>query len=168
MKKATPIPTATAILAVFLCLAILPTAAFSCQDCFCVSDNTCSNTVCTTELTVNCSRLEFNPSCSGNYTLYSETRCIGPNGACSKCRSCANVFKLTGGQEVWLANGHTDGCDFGICTSTSSVELAAGTQYVIYVCKIPCPGSSCGTNCTESCTAYACLFYGVASGPCIP
>ncbi len=168
MKTAPSIHSATVILAVFLCLGICSNALNACQDCFCVSDNTCTNAGCTPGLTANCTRMEFSPSCSGVYTLYTETRCTGQNGVCSKCRSCANVFKVTGSQETWIVNGHTDACDWGICTSTSSVELGAGAQYVIYVCKIPCPGGSCGANCTESCTAYACLSYGVASGQCIP
>ena len=101
MKKATPIPTAMAILAVFLCLAIPHKLCLSCQDCQCFSDNTCSTEECSVSLTSNCTRNEFTPTCTGTYSILTRTYCSGGGTTCTYCYSCANIYKISGNEEVW-------------------------------------------------------------------
>lgn len=167
MRKAPVFLAAMTSLAVLLCLVLNTTQVSACSECFCISDNSCTSGECSVSLTTNCTRREFTAACSGDYTLYTETSCTGGEN-CFKCQSCANLFKLSSGIEVWIANGHTNTCDHGVCTSSTTIHLNEGDTYVLYVCKIPCPdGSSvCGDNCTASSTAYACLSYGVLT--CTP
>ena len=160
MSKAPSIYSATVILAVFLCLGMTPSRANACSECLCFpGDNTCTDVECSTIPTANCVRTEFSPSCTATYTIYTETRCTG-SGICSKCRSCASVFKVSGGVEEFLGNGHTNACAAGNCITTiaPTVSLIAGVTYAIYVCKLPCPtfGANC-ESCPNTCTAYACV-----------
>lgn len=157
-------------LAVFLCLGITA-ESWGYSDCVCFSDNTCSNAGCSENLTANCTRTEFSPACDGNYTFATYTVCAGGTAACSKCQSCANLYKLVGANEIFIANCHTAECDAGNCdyVCSNSIALSAGGTYVIYVCKVPCPappGTTCG-SCSASCTAYACFSYGFGT-PCTP
>ena len=170
MSKAPSTSSAMVILAVFLYLGIAPQISNACSECICFpGDNTCSDVPCGTNLTANCVRTEFTPACTGTYTIYTETRCA-VGYACYKCQSCANIFKVSGGTEEFLRNGHTNNCGTGNCVSTltPTVELSVGVTYAIYVCKVTCPSPgdlSCDT-CPNECTAYACLSIGVIS--CTP
>lgn len=168
MKKA-PSILAAALLAAFLCLG---ETAYCCSECFCISDSTCSDVGCGENLTANCTRYEFSPRCDGNYSFYTETRCSGASGSCSKCQACANLFKISGGVENWIDNCHTADCNLTPpnCTydcGATSIPLVAGNSYVLYVCKVPCPDFSCG-SCPNTCTAYACLSYNWVFTPCVP
>lgn len=162
MKKAPSTSSAMVILAVFLFLGVSVMPSFACQDCQCFSDNTCSDVECASNLTANCTRSEFTPACTGTYIIRTETRCSGGGSNCTLCYSCANIFKLTGGTEIFLANGHTNACGFGGCVATvyPTVNLIAGSTYVIYTCKLPCSqtGATC-ESCSANCTAYACISY---------
>lgn len=169
MRNAPSMLSAMLMLAVFLCFG-KSGASYACTDCECFSDNSCSTGQCDEHTTANCNRQLFTPTCSGSYSLYTEVQCAG-GANCGKCNSCANIFKLSGGQEIWLANCHTIDCNTEDCTNTCSnvTTLSAGVQYVIYVCKMQCPtaGNTC-ENCSTNCTAYACVFSGASSSPCTP
>jgi len=168
MTKA-PSILAAALLAAFLCLG---EPAYCCSECFCISDNSCTNAGCGENLTANCTRHEFSPRCDGYYSFYTETRCTGGTGSCSKCQACANLFKLSGGVEEWIANCHTADCNAATpnCTydcGQTPVQLLTGNTYVLYVCKVPCPTFSC-VSCTDNCTAYACMSINMIFTPCVP
>ncbi len=166
--KETPITTfAMMILTVFLCLG-KPIRVGACTECICFSDATCSTAGCSESLTANCTRTEFSPSCDGNYTFTTYTTCSGGTGDCSKCQSCANLYKLEGSNETFLENCHTAECNIGNCNyvCTNSISLSATATYVMYVCKVPCPAVQSCESCEENCTAYACLSYAVTT--CTP
>lgn len=154
------------------CFAISPSAAFACSYCHCFSDNTCSNNGDRgPNFTADCTRSEFTVPCSGDYTFYTEVKCTGGSNACSKCMSCASIFEVSDGVEIFLSDIHNNACNVGVCVSSNMTQdLGAGISYVMYVCKVPCPdGSSvCGENCTTACTAYGCVSIGLASGQCTP
>jgi hypothetical protein len=157
-------------IAVFLCLGMTE-KSWGCSDCVCFSDSTCSNVGCSENLTANCERIEFSPACDGNYVFATYTACTGGTAVCSKCQACANLYKLSGTSEIFIANCHTAECDAGNCgyICSSSIELSAGGTYVMYICKVPCPappGTNC-ENCPDNCKAYACLSHGVGT-PCTP
>lgn len=161
MRKAPSNLTAAVLLAVFLCFG----NAYACTDCVCASDNTCSNVACGANLTANCTRLEFEPECDASYTFYVETNCMGDN--CGGCQACASVRKIVGGSEIIQATCETNNCNVSDCDQTCTVNLSPGATYVLYVCKIPCPGGGdeC-EHCKEDCSAIACVSYGVTSMPC--
>lgn len=165
MRKAPSISTATVILAVFLCLEIPSSRVMACQECLCFpGDKTCTDVGCTKDLKATCVKTLFSPACSGEYSIYTETRCTG-GGSCQSCQACANIYQVSGGTETFLANGHTNGCSAGLCinTVTPTVRLSSGITYAIYVCKVTCPGPGdlpCEA-CPSTCTAYACISYGV-------
>lgn len=169
MNRAPIRTSAMLLLAVFLCWEI--PQAEACSECRCFSDTGCAPTGCDFNLTTNCTRTQFSPACTGDYSFRTETRCTGMNGDCSKCQSCANIYKLDGNEETWIANCHTSDCsgqnpdcDY-LCSA--EIELSANATYVMYVCLVPCPGSNC-VSCTENCTAYACLYTEPSTGPCEP
>lgn len=166
MKKAPSTFTAIALLAVFLFLGN-GNLGLACSECICFIDETCSNQGCTENLTTNCKRTEFTPECDQAYTLTVGTICTGDSD-CEDCRACANLFKLDNGVETWLSNCHTHECDIGNCTTNcgQSQTLSSSDTYVIYICKVPCPGGPDCEDCASDCIAYACLSYGALS--CTP
>jgi hypothetical protein len=165
MKHAPSTFTAIATLAVFLCLGF-NTQLWACSECICLEDNTCSDVGCTENLTTNCKRLEFTPSCDATYTFEVWTECTNVTSNCTDCRSCANLFIVSGGSEIQYANCHTHECDIGNCKSTCSVSLTSSRTYALYVCKVPCEEAQDCDDCEEDCVSYACLSYGVTS--CAP
>ena len=169
MKHAPSTLTAMLLLAVSF-WAISANVANACSECLCFSDVTCSNSPC--DLTANCNRFEFTPRCDGDYLLRTETQCTTDSLGCSLCQSCANLYWIDGTTEEYLANCHTANCNSQppeCARDCQSVELSSSKTYVIYVCKRYCPGvaSSC-EECKNSCTAYACLSYGLSNDPCRP
>lgn len=166
MKQALSTFTAIALLAVFLFLGT--SRSFACSDCVCATDNTCSNTACTENLTANCSRVEFTAECTGDYDFYAMVTSCGD--ACGKCNSCVNLFKLSGTKELFIANCHTTNCNIDDCVhECTDVFLNANDTYVLYVCKTYCPGysESC-EDCDESCVAVGCVSLNNLSMPCTP
>lgn len=166
----TPFTTAAmTTLAVFLCLG-LPARICACTECICATDNTCSNDECSVDLTTNCTRLEFSPECDGEYAFYAAVNSC--ETLCGKCYSCVNLFKVSGGNEIWVANCHTNLCSVDECgTTCSSVSLTSSSTYVLYVCKLYCADyegvEDCG-DCDASCVAVGCLSYGLSTIPCTP
>ncbi len=169
MKRAPFTVAAALCLAVFLCPGIgqADLTQADCSDCICITDATCSDDGCTTFLTSNCSRREFTPACTGIYDLYAAVVSCGD--VCGKCFSCVNIFQLDGTTETFLANCHTHVCASDICETSCTVELNASTIYVLYVCKLYCPGyaNDC-EDCDESCEAIGCISYGHTNLPCTP
>ncbi len=167
MNKAPSIYSATVILAVFLCLGMIPKLSYACAECLCFADNNCAAGECGPNFTTNCTRTEFTVDCNATYTLYTKVVC-GSGSNCFKCMSCATLFSINSGTETYIADIHNNGCNSGSCVSSDiSVSLSTTKTYVMYVCKVPCPdGASTCENCAASCTAYACLHYGVTS--CTP
>lgn len=164
MRNAPFTLTAAVMLAVFLCFG--NARVWACSECVCFSDATCSaNNNCGPGFTENCARTEFTVDCDATYTLITKVTCTG-GGSCTKCMACATLFYIENGTEVALTDWHNNGCNNGHCTSDSVyVGMSVSKTYVMYVCKVPCPdgGSVCGQNCVESCTAHACLSYGVVN-----
>jgi hypothetical protein len=166
----THLPSTTAAmicLAVFLCLGMTE-KSWGCSDCVCAQDNTCSGEECTENLTANCTRLEFTAACSGTYHLHAEVTSCGE--LCGKCYSCVNLYKITGGTEVQVANCHTNGCGVNNCETTcSTVTLASGGMYVLYVCKLYCREQveEC-ESCDEACVAVGCVYTDITSATCLP
>ena len=158
---------ATVLLAVFLCIFLTAPFVFGCSECLCFSDNSCSNDECMPGLTTNCTRAEFTPACSGDYMFFARVVC---GAICSKCMACVSIYKLTGGNEYYITDVHNNGCNVGICeSSTVTIDLDESQTYVMYVCKVPCPdGNSTYENFSESCAAYGCIAYGVTSTQCGP
>lgn len=167
MKKVPFSLTAIAMLAVFLFLGFAEQVP-ACTECICFEDNTCSNQGCTENLTANCTRTEFSPECDGDYTFKTFTECVTLD-ECDECQSCATLYKLVGATETLVAHCHTSGCN-GILLpceyECDEVNLGSDNTYVMYVCKVPCPGGPTCEDCGANCTAYACLSYGVLT--CIP
>lgn len=166
MKHAPSATTAIITFAVFLCLG-MTTQLWACSDCICLTDSTCSNDMCGSNPTANCSRLEFSPACDGVYTFHVSTNCAGDY--CGGCQSCASVWKLAGGNEYFLTSCETNNCNIGGCSQDCQIELDSSTTCVLYVCKVYCPGAAgdCG-ECKQSCGAIACLSYGIVSTNCTP
>jgi hypothetical protein len=169
MRTAPSTLTAMIFLAVFLCLVIPSRAVFACTECICFSDNTCSDVECLPGLTTNCSRTTFTPACDGSYTFFTKVTCTG-GASCKKCMSCASLFVIDQGVEVFFKDIHNNGCNGGTCLSPFvSATLSTNRTYAIYVCKVPCPdGSSTCEECVASCTAHACLSYGPSPTSCVP
>lgn len=165
----THLPSNTAamiFLAVFLCLGMTE-RSWGCSDCVCATDNTCSNDMCANTPNANCTRHEFTAACTGTYTFYVETTCV--DDLCSGCQTCASVWKVTGGPEVFLAQCETNGCNVTVCNQSCSVSLIQGASYVLYVCKVYCPGGADDCeDCKASCNAVACLSNGAYGTPCTP
>ncbi len=171
MLKAPSTLTAIAMLAVFLCLKFNSSFG-ACTECICFQDKTCTNEDCGAAPNANCSRTVFSPACTGNYTITTLTTCPD-EGDCGACQSCAHLFQLDGVNEYAVTNGncHTTGCTGGNCFYNCSatgnyVNLDATKTYVMYVCKVPCPGGHSCEDCNENCAAYVCLSYGVMT--CAP
>lgn len=166
MRNALSISAAAVLLAVFLCLGIT-SKIWACSECLCFVDDTCTNEECGVIPDGDCSRTVFSPVCSGNYAFSTMTICNG-SSKCHDCESCANLFELNGTTETFVANCHTSHCGQQDCEFVCpTVALIQNKSYVMYVCKIPCVGSTC-TQCADDCKAYACLGYGLSSSPCTP
>ncbi|MBK6766786.1 MAG: hypothetical protein IPG71_10855 [bacterium] len=152
--------------ATLLVVAMSPDST-ACSECVCFTDANCSANTCDGDLTANCERTIFHPSCTGSYQFKAMTEC-GGTSLCYDCRSCANIFQLDGANEVYVANCHTHECDVRDCETVCSVTLDSTKTYVVYVCKIPCPGGPTCDDCGEECKAYACLSCGSRPYPCKP
>lgn len=166
MRKVLSTTALTIVLAAFLCIGFSEQCR-ACTDCMCFTDESCSNNSCDGNLTANCFRSVFSPNCTGTYTFRTFTTCIG-EAKCENCRSCANLFQFNGVSEVFVANNHSDQCDNGDCTSSTTVFLDNTKTYVMYICKIPCPNGSTCEDCTEDCNANACLSIGLSTSQCTP
>lgn len=169
MKQAPSTFTAIAVFAVFLLFGFA-TRALACTDCICFEDKFCSSNACDENLTANCTRTVFSPACTGNYSFTTHTTCPDEED-CDACQSCANLFRLDGVTEYFIANCHTSQCTNGNCFYSCSlplpnIPLDATKTYVMYTCKIPCPGGHSCEDCNENCAAYACLSMGVTT--CTP
>lgn len=166
MIKAPSTLAAMMILAVFLCLGNSNTV-WACSECICFSDATCSNLQACNQPDANCTRTVFIVDCDERYTFTTSTSCTG-EGSCDKCQSCANLYKTDGTTETYIANCHTTNCGNGGCfydCLALDSPLSSQATYVMYVCKVPCGQGTC-ESCPGSCTAYACLSYGVTT--CTP
>lgn len=170
MKEAPTTFAATAIVAVFLFLGT--SRSLACLDCICFEDKTCTNQDCGFTPNANCTRTVFSPTCTGDYIFTTQTMCSHVDN-CDECQSCARLFQLDGANEYAVYNGscHTTGCTGGDCFFNCSatgdyVNLDVTKTYVMYVCRVPCPGGPSCEDCHVECTAYACLSYGVMT--CAP
>jgi len=139
-----------------------------CFQCVCATDSHCDDTGQCEPHTQNCTRQEFEASCTTEYAIRAETSC--ETSECSKCRSCVSLFKLDGQNEEYITGCHSVDCHVGDCDYLCFVDLDEGTTYVLYVCLGYCPidiESSC-TDCAEDCEAIGCLYPSFSSTGCTP
>lgn len=160
MKKAPSTLAAAIMLAVFLFLGNGNVLA-QCSLCVSAVDYDCSGTFeeCGTS-TAGCSQSTiFQVACSGNYTLIAKIE--GCTNACN-CNSCVLIEKVDSGTILrWLDSG----CSGQHCSASVQVELAAGYDYRLYVCKRPCDEGLDCDDCDQQCKARGLIKYGVVSCP---
>lgn len=152
-------------LAAFFCFGV--PQLFAGENCFCLADSACTNGYCSVFPTADCARREITLACSGAYVLRVELDCDGE--FCGGCQSCASLWKLSGDRKQLVLSCETNGCTVNACENSCSAILSADDKYVLYVCKLPCPGAAndCG-ECSTTCEAVACLYSETTSTPCTP
>lgn len=137
----------------------------------CAETETFCDETCTVTTTGNCppasgcSIYNFQPACTGYYTIDAWTTC--PNGAnCDHCMTCVQVL-----QPLPLITCYTSECkdhDDICCKTCGSIYLTASVTYQVKVCLMNClPDDSNCEACTElDCSGCICLRYAAVSACC--
>lgn len=130
--------------------------SFSCTQCVCVADGSCSSESSCDGSDSDCETNTFTAECTGNYTIRYSLSCSG--ATCAQCFAC--VFLTDSDGQLIASSICHSSCQSGDCSNNcqTTVALTADQPYNIKVCKRTCFGGSC-ENCS-SCIARGYVYIG--------